>query len=317
MHMDRLRSIEAFVRVADSQSFASAAAQLGVSRSVITTRVQQLEDFVKAPLFHRTTRSVRLSEIGRAFYRECADLLARSTQLVEQMRNMKGTPRGVLRVHALPGFALGHFGTLLREFQDRYPEIELDLVISDAVIDPSREGFDCALQIFEPVSNALVVRRLFSWRPVFCASPSYLKKHGLPRSPAALHEHRLGLYSRYPTRDRWVFHAGKKKIVLELKPFLRTNSVHLLREYAEADAGIVCIPTLVAAESLLAGRLRTILPEHLISPFWLCAAYPASQRGALKLKLFLEALATGPADEPPWDRELLERGLIPALAPLH
>jgi DNA-binding transcriptional LysR family regulator len=315
--MDRLRSIEAFVRVAESQSFAGAAEQLGVSRSVITTRVQQLEDFVKTPLFHRTTRNVRLSEIGRAFYRECADLLARSSQLVDQMRSMKGTPRGTLRVHALPGFALGHFGTILREFQDRYPEIELDLVISDAVIDPVREGFDCALQIFEPVSTALVVRRLFTWRPLFCASPAYLKKHGTPRAPAALVDHRLGLYSRYPWRDRWVFHAGKKKIVLELKPFLRTNSVHLLRDYAEADAGIVCIPSLVAAEGLLSGRLKVLLPDHLISPFWLCAVYPASQRGALKLKLFLEALATAPADEPPWDRALVAGGLIPAHAPLH
>jgi DNA-binding transcriptional LysR family regulator len=313
--MDRFRSIEAFVRVAESQNFADAAQQLGVSRSVITTRVQQLEDFVKTPLFHRTTRSVRLSEIGRAFYRECADLVHRTGKLVDQMRSMKGSPSGVLRVHALPGFALGHFGSILREFQDRYPEIELDLVISDAIIDPVRDGFDCTLQIFEPVSNTLVVRRMFAWRPMFCASPGYIKKHGEPREPSELLGHRLGLYSRYPTRDRWVFHGRKKKTVLELKPFLRTNSVHLLRDYAEAEAGIVCIPTLVAAESLLAGRLRTLLPQHLLSPFWLCAAYPASHRGTLKLKLFLEALASGPPDEPPWERALLARGLIPAHAP--
>jgi DNA-binding transcriptional LysR family regulator len=96
----------------------------------------------------------------------------------------------------------------------------------------------------EPVSEALLVRRLFSWRGVFCATPAYLEAHGTPRKPADLLEHRLGLYSRYPTRDRWVFHTPGKgrslvKTVIELKPVLRTNSVHLLRDYAESDAGKV------------------------------------------------------------------------------
>jgi DNA-binding transcriptional LysR family regulator len=310
--MDRFLSIEAFVLVAESQSFAEAARQTRLSKSVITTRVQQLEEFVGAPLFHRSTRSVRLSEIGQAFYRDCAELIGRTNELVDQMRDMKGSPAGVLRVHALPGFVLGHLTRLLREFQDRYPGIVLDLVVNDAVIDPVKEGFDCTLQIFPPSSEALVERRLFPVRRVFCASPEYLKKHGEPKHPKDLLQHRLGLYSVYPTRDRWVFYAGRERIMLELKAALRANSVHLLRDYACEHAGIVCIPTLVAADAVLAGDLKLLLlPRYQLSSFSLSIVFPHTHRGTFKLRLFIESLAANFAGEPPWDQALIERGLIP------
>lgn len=314
--MDRLLAIEAFVRVAETRSFAQAARQLGVAKSVITTRVRHLEGLAQAPLFHRTTRSVRLSEIGEAFLDDCADLVARSGRLVGRMREMRIAPTGTLRVHALPGFVLGHLGTLLSEFQDRHPGITLDVVVSDAVIDPVREGFDCAIQIFEPVSDSLVARRLFAWRPVFCASAAYLRAHGEPRRPEELRAHRLGLYSRYPTRDRWVFGLRGRHREVELAPALRTNSVHLLAEYAAAGAGVVCLPTFVAAPGLLDGRLRPVLTRYELPAYWLTAVYPKTHVGTVKLKLFLDGLAATAVATPPWDRALVERGLLPAAAPL-
>ena len=154
--MDRFLCIEAFVRVAQTQSFAEAARQLRLSKSVVTTRVQQLEEVLGDALFHRTTRSVRLSEMGQVFYRDCLELVMRTNDLVDQMREVRGTPAGLLRVHALTGFMLGHAASLLRQFQERYPEIVLDLVVSDTVIDPVKQGFDVALQIFRPASDELV-----------------------------------------------------------------------------------------------------------------------------------------------------------------
>ena len=201
--MDRLQNIEAFVRVAQTQNFAEAARQLRVAKSVVTTRVKQLEEYVGAPLFHRSTRVVRLSEVGQAFLRDCADLVGRANDVVDQMRDARGTPAGSLRVHALTGLVLGHFASLLREFQASYPDIRLDLIVSDAVVDPVKAGVDCALQIFPPASTELVSRPLFPVRRVFCATPKYLRDHGTPKEPRDLHHHKLGLYSGYPTRDRW------------------------------------------------------------------------------------------------------------------
>jgi DNA-binding transcriptional LysR family regulator len=313
--MDRFVSIEAFVRVADAQSFAEAARQLDVAKSVVSERVRQLEEFIAAPLFHRTTRSVRLTEIGEAYYRECSELISSTYELVERMRDLKGAPAGLLRINALPGFVLGHLADLLCDFQDRYPGIAIDLVVNDAVIDPIREGFDCTIQIFPPASDTLVERRLFSVRRIFCASPGYLAKHGAPRSPGDLMSHRIGLYSRYPTRDHWVFHRGDEKLQLDLKAALRSNSVHLLRDYALADAAIVCIPTLVAADDLLAGRLQILLADFQLSSFWLSAVYPPSHRNIFKLRLFFDTLDAQYSGGAPWDKVLIERGLLPATAP--
>jgi DNA-binding transcriptional LysR family regulator len=312
--MDRFLSIEAFVRVAQTQSFAEAARQLRLSKSVVTTRVQQLEELLGGPLFHRTTRAVRLSEMGQAFFRDCHDLVTRTNEVVDQMREVGGTPAGLLRVHALTGFVLGHLAHLLAEFQERFPQIHLDLYVSDSVIDPVKQGFDVALQIFPPRSEELVSRRLFPVRRVFCASPEYLRRRGTPKHPHDLFGHRLGLYSGYPTRDRWVFHHdGAESVTVELKPTLMSNSVHLLREYGCEHAGIVCLPTLVASEWVERGTLKVILPEFQLSSFWLSAVYARTQRGAFKLRLFIESLAASFASgEPPWDKVLIERGLIPA-----
>ena len=309
--MDRFLAIDAFVRVAESQSFAEAARQMRVSRSVVTTRIQQLEEFVGAPLFHRNTRSVRLSDLGHSFLRDCTELVGRTNEVVDQMREVTTSPVGRLRVHALPGFVLGHLARLLQEFQSRYPRIVLDLIVNDAVLDPVKEGFDCALQIFPPHSEELISRKLFPVRRVFCASPEYLRRYGVPRHPRDLAGHRIGWYSGYPSRERLAFHGASEQVAIEVKPVLLTNSVHLLREYALEHAGIVCVPTLVASDAVLAGELAVVLQDHPLSAFWLSAFYPTALRRSLKLKLFLQLLTAAFAGKAPWDDALIRLGVLP------
>jgi len=308
--MDRFSAIDTFVRVAESQSFVEVARQMRVSRSVVTARIRQLEAFVGGPLFHRSTRIVRLSELGQTFLRDCSDLVARTNEVVEQMREVKTSPSGRLRVHALPGFVLGHLAKVLQEFQNRYPQIVLEMIVNDAAIDPVKEGFDCALQIFPPRSEELISKKLFAVRRVFCASPEYVKRHGTPRLPRDLQGHRIGWYSGYPTRERLEFHGPGPIVTMDLKPVLLTNSVHLLKEYALEHAGIVCLPTLVASEAILSGALKLVLADHVLSSFWLSVFYPTTVRSSLKLKLFLESLSTSFADVPPWDQPLIDRGLV-------
>lgn len=309
--MDRLQNIETFVRVAQTQNFTEAARQLRVARSVVTTRIKQLEDYVGAPLFHRSTRVVRLTEVGQAFQRDCTELVARASDIVDQMRDMRGSPSGTLSVHALTGLVLGHFASVIHEFQETYPDIRLDLNVSDAVVDPVKAGVDCALQIFPAASTELISRPLFPVRRVFCATPEYLAAHGTPKNPRELHEHSLGLYSRYPTRDRWTFHHNNEEITLYLKAKMITNSVHLLREYAMDHAGIVCVPTLIASDAIQSGRLKIVLQDHLLSSFWLSAVYAGTSRNAFKLRLFIEHITNRFKRLPPWDAELIEQGMIP------
>lgn len=310
--MDRLQNLETFVRVAQAQSFAEAARQMRVAKSVVTTRIRQLEDYLGAPLFHRSSRVVRLSDLGQAFLGDCTELVGRANDIVDHMRDARAKPAGTLRVHALTGFVVGHFGALLREFQADYPDIRLELIVSDAVVDPVKAGVDCALQIFPPASTELVSRPLFAVRRVFCATPEYLARNGAPDNPRALHEHKLGLYSGYPTRDRWTFHAdGAAPLTIYLQAALLTNSVHLLCEYALEHAGIVCLPTLVAGEAILDGRLQVVLPDYQLSSFRLCAVYAATLRHAFKLELFIAHIRSAFTDVPPWDCAMASAGLLP------
>lgn len=121
--MDRLLTIQAFVAVAEANSFAAAAQQLRVAKSVLTARVQQLEEYVGAPLLHRTTRSVKLTELGVAYVKDCAELLGRSNALLDEMRKTQHSPEGKLRIQALPGFVLGHLAAQLQAFQQLHPDI--------------------------------------------------------------------------------------------------------------------------------------------------------------------------------------------------
>jgi len=310
--VDRLQNIETFVRVAQTQSFAEAARQLRVAKSVVTTRIKQLEDYLGGPLFHRSTRVVRLSELGQAFLRDCTELVGRANDIVDQMRDVRGKPTGILRVHALTGFVLGHFGALLRGFQARYPEIRLELIVGDNVVDPVQAGVDCALQIFPAASSELISRPLFAVRRVFCATPQYLAQHPAPQDPRDLHHHPLGLYSGYPTRDRWTFYKDGGELTTYLSAALLTNSVHLLREYALEHAGIVCLPTLVAGEALREGQLQMVLPQYQLSSFWLSAVYAGTSRNAFKLKLFIEDVTAAFGRVPPWDAALIEKGILPS-----
>ncbi|MNF62158.1 HTH-type transcriptional regulator DmlR [compost metagenome] len=307
--MDRLLSIEAFVRVAETANFAKAAQQLGVTRSVISHRIRQLEDYISAPLFHRSTRHVRLSEVGETYYKECADMVASFNSLTEQMRDLRAKPTGKLRIQMLPGLAIGHFGSLLAEFTELYPDIEVDVIVNDRVVDPIEEGFDVAFQMFPPLAESLIERKLFSVRRLFCASPEYLERQGAPKVPAELQAHKVALYEGYPSRNKWLFN-GSEQVELNLAGQVRSNSVHLLRDYAITGACVVCLPTLVASHDLLAGRLVPVLTDYSLTSFNFSAVYPATQRRALKVRSLIEFLVERISDEPEWDRPLLERGWV-------
>lgn len=309
--MDRLENIETFVRVAETGSFAEAARQLRIAKSVVTDRIKQLEDYVGGALFHRNTRVVRLSDVGQAFLPECIALVARADGLLDHMRNARGKAAGILRIHVLTGLVLGHFAPLLRDFQKRHPEIRIELMASDTVVDPVKAGVDCALQIFPHPSGELISRPMFPIRRVFCATPAYLRDNGSPGHPGELREHALGLYGGYPTRDRWTFHHKGSSQTFDLVPRLLTNSVHLLREYALEDAGIVCLPTLVASHEIRSGALRVVLPHYLLSSFTMSAVYAVTSREAMKLKLFIDHVNSAFSSNPPWDAALIEAGLLP------
>lgn len=303
--MDRFLCVQAFVRVAQRRSFAEAARHLGVAPSVVTNRVKKLEKHVKAPLFHRSTRNVSLSEAGKAYFEECVELIDRFEAVSDQMRVRHENASGSLRLHVLPEFALGHLSNALKEFREAHPHLDLDITVSDVPVNPVDQGFDISLQMFAPAAEALIERPLFPIRHVFCASPAYLRTHGEPREPKDLLQHTLSVYSAYPARKRWNFIHNGEEISLDLPAAIRSNSMHMLRDVARSGGGITCIPTLVCGEELASGSLVPLLAEYRLPPLDLLAIYPETLRRAVKVKLFLDFITQRFSGELEWDRALL------------
>nr|WP_174505299.1 LysR family transcriptional regulator [Acinetobacter sp. Marseille-Q1620] len=308
--MDKLQCMEAFVRVAESGSFIKAAEQLGVTRSVITARVQQLEKFVDAPLFFRSTRSVRLSDTGLSYYKECAELINKFEQLAEQMANSKSTLQGRLRIHMAPGFAIDYFGKYLTLFLETYPDIDMDIVVNDRVIDPISSGFDIVFQMFPPSGETLIDRKLFNVNRVICATPEFIEKHGKPEHPEDLNKFILGFYSGYPTRNKLQFLINDHFQDINLNIKVSSSSIHLLRDFALNHGAIVCLPTLVVHESILQGKLTTMLKDFPLSNYGLRAVFPSNSKNISKIRSLLDFLIERLSVIPEWDSKLIEQGYL-------
>ncbi|WP_077046176.1 LysR family transcriptional regulator [Pseudomonas sp. KK4] len=302
--MDIYLSIEAFVRAAEAGNFSNAAKHIGVARSVITTRVQQLEEHLGVSLFHRSSKAVKLSEAGASYYSECHDLIDHMQSLAQRSRETSAAVTGTLRVAALNGFALKHMPTIIDEFRKRHPKVDFDIFSNDQVVDPVQEGYDIVLQIFPPASEALIERRLFLMRGVFVATPEYLGTRDPVLTPDNLCLHDFACYRHYPWRNRWSLSNGTKTDEVTLVPALRSNSVQLIQEFARRGMGIAYLPTMVVCDDLLDGRLVRVLSDYETEVPCFSAVYPTSHRTTAKVKLFLELLSSMFTMEPEWDRRL-------------
>ena len=260
--MDIYLSIEAFVRVAESGNFAAAARQIGVAKSVISTRVQQLEEHLGVSLFHRSSRAVKLSEVGISYYSDCHDLLGRMQSLSQRSRDTTTALTGTLRVAALNGFALQHLPGVIETFRKSHPHVEFDVFANDQVIDPVQEGFDVVLQIFSAASESLIERRLFRMRGVFVRAPAYSTAYRQSRLRTICCLHQFACYRYYPWRNRWFLSKDSEHSEVTLVPALRSNSVHLVQEFARRAMGVAYLPTMIAYHDLLEGRLVRVLPDY-------------------------------------------------------
>ncbi len=302
--MDRFESMRAFARVAETGSFSEAARQLRVSKSVVTKRIVQLERLLDARLFHRTTRSVRLTDAGSAYYGRAVPLLAEIEAMDSAIGDLKTDARGDLRISSPTSFGVLHLGRALCDFQERYPRMNVEVILNDRVVHPVAEGFDIALQDAPAASSLLIERRIAPVRRVVCASPKYLRQRGTPGHPRDLAQHDCIQYSFLQTGNVWVFDGPKGRAQVTVAPRFTTNSGQIMRDAALQGSGIALLPTLLVAPDLRARRLVPVLGEWAAAPLWIAAVYPQSHRQTLKVRLLVEFLSKRFGPDPPWDRDL-------------
>jgi DNA-binding transcriptional LysR family regulator len=295
--MDRLASINAFVRVAQNGGFSAAARSLGVSTTTVSDQVRALESTLGVRLFNRTTRRVILTEIGRDYYERCSQILHELAEADEAAGALQVTPRGRLRVYCHQG--LSRFVALVAtHFLGDYPEVSLDLRTGDAMIDLVQEGFDLAIMPFSPPDSTMIKRTLAKWYYLLCGSPAYLEAHSTPRTPAdlAAHNFLIYAYSVFGPEFHFIDPAGSKATV-RLSGNLVTTSGIVMRTAVVAGLGLWLCPPFLVSDLVASGELVPLLTDYGRPEMEIVALYPHRRQLSAKVRLFLDRLVSRFGDE--------------------
>jgi len=300
--MDRLAAIEAFVKVAETHSFSEAARRLRLSKSLVSRQIAALESELGARLFHRTTRSMTLTEAGRSYFDRASRILADLEEANLSVSQLQSAPRGRLRVNAPMSFGFLHLAPALADFLFRYPEVEVDITLTDRFIDLVDEGFDVAVRIGSLEDSSLVARKLASIRRAICASPAYLKVRGAPASPDDLKTHDCLCNSNVPLAREWRFITSDgRPWQVEVRGRLSANNGDTLKVAALKGLGFVNLPTFIVGSDLQAGKLVTVLDKFIAQDMTLNAVYPHSRHLSPKVRAFVDFLAERFGPRPYWD----------------
>jgi DNA-binding transcriptional LysR family regulator len=289
--MSQLEGIEYFVRTVEAGSFAAAARRLGVTPSAVSRQVAHLEADLGVPLLARTTRSLSLTHDGQAFHARCLRVIEELTEARDALARVRKKPAGVLRVDAPSALGRRVLAARLTEFLERYPDIDVELMLRDQLVDPFVEGSDVLLRIGQLRDSALIARRLGESRLVMCGSPSYLKKRTIPKTPADLARHECLSYLRADGRQPWRLRSNDEPIEVFPIGSLQVNDAETLVTHALAGRGLIVVFDFLVTEALAKGQLVAVL-ERYAPPAWpIHALYPKNRHLVPKVGVFLDFLA--------------------------
>jgi len=289
--MDRFLEMQTFCAVVDAGSFVKAADVLGMSKAAVSRYVGELEARLGVRLLHRTTRRMSLTEEGTVFDARCRELLSGVEEAEAELSSRSGAARGLLRVNAPVTFGIRHLAPLWATFRDLHPQVRVDVTLSDRLVDLVDEGYDLAIRIATLPSSTLISKRLATTRIVLCASPQYLKSHGVPNHPSDLADHDVIAYSYWAAGDQWPFDGPDGPVTVTIKPWMHTNNGDTCRAAALAHHGVILQPSFLVGHDLAAGRLVELLPEFHSIELGIYAIYPTRKHVAPKVRALIDFLA--------------------------
>jgi DNA-binding transcriptional LysR family regulator len=299
--MLNLEAFASFVAIVDAGSVAGAARRLGLSKSVVSARLSELERSLGVKLIRRTTRALTLTQEGRGFYGRAQQILRDVENTASEISARRGSLTGSLRISAPVGFGNLHLGPALFGFLAHYPGIEMTLEVDDRFVDVVGEGYDAVVRHGPVEDKRLVVKRLAKSRRVLVASPSYLKRHGQPTSPRELGAHRGVIYGNRGVAD-WRFRIGRTWKTITPQTALRVNNGLLMRDAAAAGLGIALLPTFFLHGAQDSRSLKVIDVGAEAEGAEIFVAYPQDLRSAPKIEALTEWLRRAFGDPPYWEK---------------
>jgi LysR family transcriptional regulator for bpeEF and oprC len=286
--MGTLDGIVLFAATVECGSFAAAARRLHVTASAVSRRVAGLEQELGVQLLARTTRTLRLTNDGQAFYARCVRILDELREAKEDLARVQKKPSGVLRVDAAVALTRKLLAPNMPRFLARYPEISVDLTARDQLLEPVAEGLDVMLRIGRLGDVNLMARRLGESELVFCGAPAYLKRRGTPTQPDDIKHHDVIGYLRDGRSNPWQFLGPAGVMSLDVKGPLRTNEIDAMHAAALAGRGLIMAFDFVVADYLQTGSLVRVLQHHPSTTWPIHALYPKNRHLLPKLRVFLD-----------------------------
>jgi DNA-binding transcriptional LysR family regulator len=293
--MDKLSAMQAFTRVVEAGTFTKAADSLGLPKAAVTRLIQSLEDQLQVRLLNRTTRRVTVTPDGAAYYERVSRLLGDLDELEGSLSHARVTPKGRIRVDVSSSVARLLLIPALPQFHAQYPEIQIDLGVSDRPVDLVSDNVDCVLRGGEITDPSLVARRVGFWRFVCAASPDYIRRHGLPRHPRELEtgEHKVVSYFSARTGRHFVFDFNRdgERIEVQGRYKLSVNDGNAYLTAALHGLGIVQIPYFTLRPHMDAGELVPLLCDWDADPVPIYVVYPPNRHLSTKLRVFVDWVA--------------------------
>lgn len=299
--MDDLLRMAIFAKVVEAKGFSEASRRMELSKSSISKAVTQLERSLGVRLLHRTTRAMSVTEAGAAFYGHCARIVEEHDQAMLAVGRFHSEPRGLLRVSAPVAFGTLHIAPALPQFLARYPEVRIDMVINDRLVDLADEGFDVAVRITREPSPNLVARHLATVNRKIVATPGYFQRMGVPAKPIELERHNCLTYTHFNPQETWRLRGPEGDIAVPISGNLRLNDDEALSAAVLGGLGVALLPNFLIGRDVHEGRLQAVLAEYVPSERHIFAVYLPNRHLPAKVRAFIDFLLERFSPNPDWD----------------
>lgn len=288
--MDKLTSMNVFVRVARAGSFAGGARELGISRAMATKHIMQLEGSLGTRLFNRTTRSLSLTDVGASYLERCQQVLLDVEEMESAVTHLQTEPRGVLKISAPPVIGASHITRAISEFLKIHSDLTVDLILQSSPGDLIDEGIDVAIYLGVLDDTSMVARKLASSSMVVCGSPEYLSRYGVPQTPEDLLNHSCLVNWASSPRNKWQFKSESGQTIISVSGRMQANVADAIRVAAIDGLGLVMLASYVVGRDIEKGKLKAVLENYTLPPLDIHAVYPHRKYLSAKVRRFLDFL---------------------------
>lgn len=288
--MDIVAGMQVFTAVVDNGSFVAAANRLDMSRAMASKSVAALEEHLGTRLLNRTTRRLSVTEAGLSFYERSVQILADIREAEQLAGRMATEPRGTLKVTMPLAYGLHRLGPVIAGYARRYPQVIMDLSLSDRKVDVVEEGYDVAIRIGKLPESGLIARKLGTIRSVIVGAPEYLARKGRPKAPADLTHHVCLGYALASLGDEWRLQRAGDIVSVRSSGSIRADNGDMLRLAAIAGSGLIFQPWFIVEEDVRAGRLERVLEDYTSEELGIYAVYPSRCHLSAKVRTFVDFL---------------------------